>query len=330
MATTLSEPANTHEADSAQQADGSAKTDFQHDLRTLSQLKTLRGLAAIGFDWLVIVGMLIASLVWPFPAVWVVAGIVIASRQHALLILMHDACHYRILSNHTWNDRISNWFLAWPILVSTEGYRSNHLAHHSHLNTDQDPDWVRKDGKDDWRFPKTKWQLLLLLARDFFGGGLIDQLKAIKNLSGSKLKTAKSTASRWERLAFYGVIATALAVTGIWWQVLLLWFLPAFTLLPVILRVRSIAEHFGVEGEQELNMSRNFLGPLWERLLLAPHNVGYHLDHHLYPSVPFYNLPSLHRSLLRQPTYAQSAHQNTGLVTGRSSTVLHDVTIAAG
>ena len=24
----------------------------------------------------------------------------------------------------------------------------------------------------------------------------------------------------------------------------------------------------------------------WEKFLLAPHNVHYHVDHHLYPSVP--------------------------------------------
>ena len=106
-------------------------------------------------------------------------------------------------------------------------------------------------------------------------------------------------------------IAAVSIVTGIWPAVLLLWFLPAFTLLPVILRIRSIAEHFGVEGEHELNMSRNTHAPWWERFLLAPHHSGYHLDHHLFPSVPFYNLPELHRRLTRQRDYAAHAHQTS-------------------
>jgi fatty acid desaturase len=32
-------------------------------------------------------------------------------------------------------------------------------------------------------------------------------------------------------------------------------------------------------------------------LLLFPHHVNYHLEHHLYPAVPHYHLPRLHRLL---------------------------------
>ncbi len=33
------------------------------------------------------------------------------------------------------------------------------------------------------------------------------------------------------------------------------------------------------------------------RALLFPHHVNYHLEHHLYPAVPHYHLPRLHRLL---------------------------------
>ena len=33
------------------------------------------------------------------------------------------------------------------------------------------------------------------------------------------------------------------------------------------------------------------------RALLFPHHVNYHLEHHLYPAVPHYHLPQLHRLL---------------------------------
>jgi fatty acid desaturase len=33
------------------------------------------------------------------------------------------------------------------------------------------------------------------------------------------------------------------------------------------------------------------------RLVLFPHHVNYHLEHHLYPAVPHYHLPRLHRLL---------------------------------
>jgi fatty acid desaturase len=33
--------------------------------------------------------------------------------------------------------------------------------------------------------------------------------------------------------------------------------------------------------------------------LLFPHHVNYHIEHHLYPAVPHYNLPRLHAALER-------------------------------
>jgi fatty acid desaturase len=37
----------------------------------------------------------------------------------------------------------------------------------------------------------------------------------------------------------------------------------------------------------------------WERLLIAPNRVNYHLEHHLVMAVPHYHLPRMHR-LLRE------------------------------
>lgn len=294
-------------------------------VRKLSRLQPWKGLAAIAFDWVLVSGLIALALQFPHPIVWVIIGFVVATRQHGLLIIMHDASHYRLLRHRGWNDRISNWFLAWPLLVTTEGYRQNHLAHHWHLNSDDDPDWMRKKGKPEWDFPKTKWQVVRILARDFFGGGIFDQLKAIRDLSGQKLTQAKTKPLPGHRLAYYGILAGMITALDLWIPVLLLWFLPAFLVLPVLLRLRSIAEHFGVEGEHELNMSRNIHCGFWERLFLAPHSVGYHLDHHLYPSVPFYNLPKLHAALRTIPDYELHAHQTGSLLGRKGSSVIAEV-----
>ncbi|MEO2033296.1 MAG: fatty acid desaturase family protein [Planctomycetaceae bacterium] len=307
--------------------DSSHKTGLSASvLRRLSMVSPHRTSAAIAFDWMVIVCCFVLSINFRHPAVWIVSAVVIAARQHALLILMHDGSHFRLLRNHGWNDRVSNWLCAWPLLVTTGGYRQNHLAHHSHLNTDDDPDWIRKYGHADWDFPKSRRDIVLLLLRELCGGGFLQALSSIRDLSGRKLNAGKNQGRKWERIAYYALAAVGISLFKMWVPVLLLWFLPAFTLLTVILRIRSIAEHFGIEGEHELNMSRNVHCRWWERFLLAPHNSGYHLDHHLYPSVPFYYLPELHAELMTVPAYSATSHQTYGFTPSSRSSFLEEIT----
>src|SRR5262245_40001051 len=88
-------------------------------IRALSRLRTSRGFLAIGCDWLVILACFLLAIWWPHWLTWLAAGIVIATRQHALGVLMHDAAHFRLSRSHAWNDRWSNWLLAYPLLTTT-------------------------------------------------------------------------------------------------------------------------------------------------------------------------------------------------------------------
>jgi fatty acid desaturase len=44
------------------------------------------------------------------------------------------------------------------------------------------------------------------------------------------------------------------------------------------------------------------------RVFLLSKNVNYHLEHHLYPSVPFHRLPELHALLMKRDSYRRAAH----------------------
>ena len=49
--------------------------------------------------------------------------------------------------------------------------------------------------------------------------------------------------------------------------------------------------------------------PTWpERLLLVPKNFQYHIEHHIYPSVPFHRLDELHAELMGVDHYREHAH----------------------
>ena len=70
------------------------------DVRTLSEISNGRALWAMVRQWVVIsasVGLVIAlNHAWP---AYLLAAMIISTRQHALGIIMHDATHYRLFTN---------------------------------------------------------------------------------------------------------------------------------------------------------------------------------------------------------------------------------------
>jgi fatty acid desaturase len=66
----------------------------------------------------------------------------------------------------------------------------------------------------------------------------------------------------------------------------------------LVTRFRSIAEHaLTPDSNDPLGNTRTTVASWWERLLLAPNRVNYHLEHHLLMTVPHYNLPRMHRMM---------------------------------
>lgn len=287
----------------------------QKSIKALSVLAPWRMAAAILFDWAVIALTIWASTRLSNPIAYVVAIFVIGGRMHALGILIHDFSHYRFVSNKKLSEWVGDLLLAWPLGTTVDGYRRNHLAHHRYTNTDQDPDWVVKFGTREFTFPQ-RWQFVLAnLAGYFIGTSSWRDIRLITK----RLKGGPSVARSYKiaRLSFYLAVAAVLTLTGSWVGFLLYWIVPYFTTLLMFLYIRSVAEHFGsMEYDHELTSSRTIYPHRWEKIFLAPHNVNYHLDHHLYPSVPFYNLKKLHALLMADPEYSSRAHLTRGYSTG--------------
>jgi fatty acid desaturase len=290
---------------------------FAEQIRTLSKVSDLRGIWAIARQWLVMAAACAGLyLLRGYPAWWwtvyPVAAIVIASRQHALLGLMHDGTHYRLIRNRSINDLLSDFFCAFPIGLSTELYRRQHLLHHQYTNKDGDPYWVQMQAHDDWRWPKDHLVALRLFASDLMGLCCHKTLLILFQWSpfqptGEKNKPLPQ-ADRIRFLIFITAVTAVLGVTGSWTYLFLLWFLPLVTIFGALIRLRSVAEHLVLPSEHELNSTRHVEATILERFLLAPVNLNYHLAHHLFPSVPFYNLPKLHQILLSDEMFREKAH----------------------
>ena len=301
------------------------------EVKRLSRLQPARAIANIAFNWVVIGCAITGAIVYPGVLTWVAAIIIVGARQHALLIIMHDASHFRIARSRIWNDVISDAFCSIPLFVRTASYRASHIKHHQHLNTDKDPDWVRKEHNPKFSFPKSKSAFLRMMLEELCWEGFKSIASAIYGIRRQGAQQRSRYRSLRGRIYSLLIITAFVALVAILYLVgalhyyLLFWLLPAVTVLPVVLFMRSIAEHFGLERDHELNSSRFYTGPWWERAFIAPHNVGHHLDHHLYPSVPFYNLPKLHTLLMKDPEYRARAHRNDNYFGPGGKSILNDV-----
>lgn len=285
------------------------------ELKQLSVLQPWRTWLALAVDWAVVAAAVAVSEYFGNVWVYLLAVAVIAGRMHAFGVLVHEAAHYRFMKDRQVSDRVMDVFAAWPVLATVDGYRQNHLAHHQHTNTEKDPDWMVKLGTTAFTFPQKVRQAILRLA------GYVVAINSVRDILHVLPRISKngraSKSYKLARLAFYLACTVLFTALGIWKGVLMYWIVPFLTLFFMFLYIRSVAEHFGdMDYEEELGSTRTVMPHFWERWFFAPHNINCHLEHHLYPGVPFYNLPKLHRALMRDGTYSAKAHITRGYSTG--------------
>lgn len=235
---------------------------------------------------------------------------VVACKQHAFLVIMHDAAHFRLLRNRRLNELVSNLFCAFPTGLVTSSYRLGHLPHHGFTNSPNDPYWVHLRQGGEYNFPKPRRELWKLLGKDASGLNLRVWWPGLRVWTGwayvfQDKQRFLDSSERAQFTIFWAVVLVVNAIFGTWMYLIFLWFLPFFTLFLAFNRLRNIAEHDLSKQGSELEQTRHVDGDWLERFALAPLNVNFHLAHHLFPSVPLYNLPKLHAVLMKDPDFVQ-------------------------
>jgi fatty acid desaturase len=263
-------------------------------IRELSKTNAPLAMASIVLAWAFIFGLIMVNQAYGNIFTTFIVVLLIGNQQHGLLIQMHDAAHRRLAQNRILNDVVGEIFCAWPLFFRMAAYRSRHRMHHDNSNTELDPDFRPE------RFPKSRQIAMRMLITDFFGLNTVAHFGELK-----RLKEQTSLGSKIARGIYYACAAALITKAGVWHLVLLYWLLPAFTWLKVILRLRAIADHTGVETNEHPFDTRTIIPSWFDILFLAPRNCSYHFGHHTYESVPWFNLKKLHQELMKDEEVAQ-------------------------
>ncbi|QDU90027.1 Fatty acid desaturase [Pirellulimonas nuda] len=294
------------------------------EVRRLSQIRPWRSVGLITLQWGVVVAAMTCALYFPYWWVYLIAGVVIATRQQAIGVLVHDGAHWLLFKNHTVNDIVCDLFLGFPSNLSTTLYRSTHFQHHRYVNTEEDCDLAAQRDDHEWfDWPKTRSELWWTMLRSITGLNAYRAWPLVKQWAPWMHMTDPITPAfplRARVLYVANIVAVYTAIAlgfryapGNTLVVVLLYIIPTMTLLNLFNRLRATSEHVGLADEQdELGATRSVAPSWWERLTVCPVGVNYHLEHHLFPSVPGPNLARLHRHLMQDDDYRRRAHVTRG------------------
>jgi fatty acid desaturase len=262
----------------------------------LSTKSSWKGPTMLAHAWIVI--LLAAGMAIAIPITIPLAIMLIGARQLGLAILMHDAAHGALHPNLKVNDWLGEYLTPGGLVQ----YRTYHLGHHKFAQQAEDPDLGLSAP-----FPITRVSLRRKILRDLTGQTHFKQRWApLFKRIGEKRPGESAPRLIWgfikRRPRFFIGGAVTIALTapfGLWWAWFVLWWLPSATWLPLVTRLRNIAEHACIPKDEPdpLRHARTTRASLLERMFLAPYYVNYHCEHHMFMHVPCYNLPRTHRLL---------------------------------
>jgi fatty acid desaturase len=250
------------------------------------------GLALVGCAWGLIVAAGALFLLWPNPLTYIIAIMLIGARQLGLAILMHDAAHGALHPDQRVNDWVGEWLCAAPVGGRLESYRAYHLKHHRYTEQPEDPDLALSAP-----FPITRASLRRKIVRDLTGQTFLKQRTA--QLFGQRKPGEVVNAGTTHFLVVNAILFAGTALAGYWWAYPALWLVAMATWLPLVTRLRNIAEHAVVDTKDDpFSHARTTKANLFERLFIAPFWVHFHAEHHVFMHVPCYRLERMHKMLL--------------------------------
>jgi fatty acid desaturase len=211
-----------------------------------------------------------------------IAGYLIGGLSLSTLsVLSHESSH-NLMTRKPSTDRWIGFICGVPILFSAMGYRIMHPRHHKYLRSERDPDDIENVSKNS---ALLRWVYVLVF---FFSVYLY-----LVMVPANAVRYGK----KGERVSVVVEFLVMVAIVALGWVYLPTKWMIEGWLMPLIVagqiaNVRGISEHGMTTGGNEMTDTRTVAtNPVLSFMMC---NINYHIEHHLYPGIPWYNLPKVH------------------------------------
>jgi fatty acid desaturase len=241
--------------------------------------------------WVQTVGLMWLAVWANNLVVWALVFVLMGRAHAQFAALMHEAAHRLLFRNRKVNDWVGRWLLGYPSFTPIDLYRRGHMAHHREEFGPDEPDLPLYRG-----YPIAKDSFRRKLVRDATGRTGWKLFKGL--LRGVRVKGPAGQQARRIVAVQLGLIAISIAV-GHPWVYWILWFVPYLTVWRVINRLRSVAEHGGMQRSKDRRETTHSVKQSWlARFMLVPHSIGWHLAHHVDSGIPMRHLRRYHAELV--------------------------------
>ena len=239
------------------------------------------------------VGLMVAAgwLAWTTTSsalLWV-AYLALGYLWMSIVTFMHDGTHHTLF-RRSWLNTAFGVIAMIPIGVSFIAFRMDHLEHHRHNRSPRDPD----------AFTMGKRQVVdFVLFYAYMIAGALLSFVHFNLLYPLKRFNGRQWAMHLFEMALKAAAYTALVVwareQGVLDKVLALWLIPIF-IFSLFNSIRFIAEHYNTPWDQGQLLGTRTISSNRVHAFFW-NNINWHIGHHIYPKVPWYNLVELHQLL---------------------------------
>ena len=234
---------------------------------------------------------------------WLPFAIVAGFAVFDFTVLLHEVVHRAVLTQS--DDRayrILGLLYAIPSGISASQFTRWHLDHHAGLGSYED------DPKRHYLTPKinARWLKFLYFTPALFP--IYFRAAGQEARSYEPEMQKRIARERIGTIVFQLGVLAAIALIGGWWIAWKLYVVPVFFVFPVAFALNRLGQHYDIDPDDPAQWATLVKGSwFWDLAYLFS---NYHLEHHYFPGVPFYNLPRLQKLLM--PFYEKRGMTSRG------------------
>jgi fatty acid desaturase len=239
--------------------------------------------------------LLLAAASWaawrfPQPWIWIPAALVSGWTVFNFTVLLHEAVHHAIFNGpHPRGDRILGILYAVPSGLSALQFTRWHLTHHAELGD------AEADPKRHYLSPRINkpWFKILYFTPALFP--IYFRAAAKENASYPPELRRRIAIERLATIAFHLAVMAGLFWVGGAAVLARVYLVPVFLVFPIAFALNRLGQHYAIDPTDPAKWG-SVLRPsrFWDFWYLFS---AYHLEHHYFTGVPFYNLRRLHFAL---------------------------------